>query len=369
MITEPTLYKRTSSGKIQIWYAEIDGAAYRTTSGQLDGKKTTSEWTYVEGKNIGRANETTPEEQAIKQVEALYEKQLKAKYFRNIEDVDQKLFFEPMTAKKWQDRKDKITLDMVYIQPKLDGMRCVAQKSGLTSRNGEPIVSVPHIMEALVPFFEKYPDVVLDGELYNHDLKDDFNKIMSLCKKTKNIKDSDFAEAKEKVQFHIYDSFLPNNPTADFDRRIEFVDNFVPANPSLVLVKTMIVHIDDVDETAAEFIAEGYEGAMIRLPGPYVNKRSDTLLKWKEMQDEEFRIVQIIEGNGNKAGWAASVELALPNGQVFNAGVIGKEEYARELLRTKDEHIGKMGTVVFQNYTPDGIPRFGKFKAVREDYE
>lgn len=115
------------------------------------------------------------------------------------------------------------------------------------------------------------------------------------------------------------------------------------------------------------FIEAGYEGAMIRTTGKYENKRSNTLIKWKEFQDEEFDIVDIQEGDGNRSGMAARVVMRLSDGRTFSAGLIGNVDYCRQLLQERDEHVGKLGTVVFQNYTPDGVPRFPKFKSVRFD--
>lgn len=139
-------------------------------------------------------------------------------------------------------------------------------------------------------------------------------------------------------------------------------------SPSLVLVAASNAAPHEVDDIALKYIEDGYEGAMVRLDAEYENKRSKNLIKWKEMQDEEFPIIDIQEGDGNRAGMAARVILALPDGRTFAAGMIGNVAFCRQFLIEKSLHIGKMGTVVFQNYTPDGVPRFPKFKAVR-DYE
>ena len=100
MRTFATLYKRTSAGKIQTWFMEVDGAMYRSTSGQMDGKKTTTEWTLAKAKNVGRANETTPEQQAVLEVEAEYEKKLARDYHMTPEAVDTQMRFKPMLATK-----------------------------------------------------------------------------------------------------------------------------------------------------------------------------------------------------------------------------------------------------------------------------
>ena len=358
----PTIYKRTSTGATQIWFAEVDGPRYRTTSGQIDGKKTVSEWTVAKPKNVGRSNELSAEEQAIAEVTSKYEHKLARDYREEQENVDVSNRFKPMLATKWVDRKDKIKDKMVYMQPKLDGVRCIANKQGLWSRDGKPIVGAPNIFSQLSYVFELYPDLVLDGELYNHNLKEDFNTIVSAIKKHD-------PEKEKLLQYWIYD-IGDNNKTLS-ERRV-FLQNLFDqylesAYYSLVLVETSVVTIDAIPDVASDFIENGFEGAMIRLNEKYENKRSKSLIKYKEFQDEEFEIVDFIEGDGNRSGGAASALLKLPDGRTFRAGMIGSWEYCQEILVNKDQYIGKLGTVVFQNYTPDGIPRFGKFKGIRFD--
>ena len=364
----PTLYKRTSTGAIQIWFAEVDGGRYRTTSGQQDGKKTTTEWTVAKPKNEGKANATTAEQQAVAEVEAEYEKKLARDYHMSLDRIDEAMRFKPMLASKWADRKDKVS-GQVHMQPKLDGMRCIAKADGLWSREGKPIYGAPHIFEQLKPVFDKYPDTIFDGELYNHDLKDDFNQIVSAAKKQKPTEE-DLAVSREKLQYWLYD--LPSAGHLDFGDRIWVLQNTLylglAGEHNIVITPTVDTFAEDVDKIAAEYIEAGYEGAMVRTAGKYENKRSNNLIKWKEMQDAEFTILDIQEGDGNRSGIAARVILDLGNGRNFAAGLIGSVAYCTQLLIEREQHIGNKGTVVFQNYTPDGVPRFPKFKTVR-DYE
>lgn len=365
--TFPTLFKRTSTGKIQVWYMQIDEDRYRSVSGQQDGKKTTSEWTVAKPKNIGKANATTGREQAIAEVEAEYEKKKARDYHPTATTVDTAMRFKPMLATKWADRKDKLSDSVrLAMQPKLDGVRCIAnaQAQGLWTREGKPIYGAPHIQRALATLFKAKPDLILDGELYNHDLKNDFNKIVSAVKK-QNPTAKDLALSEQSIQYWVYD--MPSFK-GHFHARSKELHYILPHHPSLVFVETsMFIDKDGVDEIAAKFIDEGFEGAMVRLDQPYENKRSANLIKWKEFQDEEFIIADIQEGDGNRAGMAARVVLNLKDGRTFSAGLIGNVDYCTELLKEKSKHIGKKGTVIFQNLTPDGIPRFPKFKGVRFD--
>jgi DNA ligase-1 len=359
-----TIYKRTSSGKTQTWFAEVDGDRYRTTAGYLDGKKTTTEWTVALPKNEGKANETTGDTQAIAEVEAEYEKKLKKDYHETLDAIDEVRHFKPMLATKWADRKDKIKDTKVCIQPKLDGFRCIVKADGMWTRTGEPIYGAPHIFESLKPFFDEDPTMVLDGELYNHDLKDDFNTLSSIIRK-QNPTPEELETSKKIMQYWVYD--LPSSKYG-FARRYSSLQRFSIFNDSIKKVFTEYIDIKQVDIISQDYIDLGYEGSMVRLKDSlYENKRSTGLIKWKEFEDDEFLIDDIQEGVGNKSGMAARVVLTLSDGRKFGTGVLGNEDYCKELLARKGEWIGKLGTVKHQGYTPDGIPRFGKFKTVRFD--
>lgn len=369
--TFDTLYKRTNTGAVQIWFMEVEGEKYRSTSGQIDGKKTTTEWTIAKPKNEGRANATSAEQQAIAEVEAEYKKKIKKDYRRSLDDIDSIERFKPMLAEKWGDRKDKVHHTHVHMQPKLDGIRCIARKEGLFTRNGERIVSCPHIFTTLnerVFSQPEYENIIFDGELYNHDFRDNFNTITSIVKKQKPTSE-DIDTASRLMQYHVYDLPVPaGNNFAERSSLLIHIVSQLLIDTSIKAVATVNIPFEDVDVMAANYIEAGYEGGMVRLPGAYENKRSKTLLKWKEFQDEEFEIVDIQEGDGNRSGMAARVILRLESDQTFAAGIIGNVDYCRQLLLDRHKHIGNTGTVVFQNYTPDGVPRFPKLKAIR-DYE
>ena len=173
-----TLYKKSSTGAILEWSIEIEGNQYRTRSGQVDGAITITEWTTAEGKNISRSNETSPEEQAVLEAKAKYQKQIDRGYSAKIAMAKEERKIQdsvsPMLAKDFKDRKKYITFP-VLSQPKYDGIRCVLSKDWCRSRNGKDHVAVDHIREIAKSLFDKYPDLIFDGELYNHDLREDFN--------------------------------------------------------------------------------------------------------------------------------------------------------------------------------------------------
>lgn len=367
----PMLYKRTTKGKIQTWQGEIDNGRYRSHAGYIDGVRTTSEWSDAPDTNVGKANERLAPAQAEFIMDAYYTKKLKGQYYTSIDEIDGERFFVPMTAKKWHDWAEKVSPNQtIFMQPKLDGMRCICDKNGLWSRNGEQWVSVPHIHEIMMELygdlFESNPDLKFDGELYNHDLRHDFNEIASILRTTKPTEE-DFAKARAVVQYWIYDIASMGN--VGFAGRYGQLKRFWKEHPSIVLTPTQEVDYDHIDQIANAWIdQDGYEGGMVRLDMPYTSKRSDSLFKWKRADDAEFVIKDILPGRGKHANIAARVVQLTEDGKEFRAGILGSHEFCRELLEKKHQYIGKMGTTEFQNLTPDGIPRFGKLKAIR-DYE
>lgn len=366
----PTLYKRDSKGQIREWYMEVDGDRYRTTAGLQDGQQVTSEWTIAEAKNVGRSNETTPEEQAVSEVESQYKKKLDVDYHKHVEDVDTPKIFEPMLAAKWEKRASKIDYnEPVFIQPKLDGIRCIMTKHGAFSRTGKPIVAVPHIIKTLAPVFEEDPDAVIDGELYNHDLKHDFNTIVSMVRKEK-LKPEDLELSERMVQYHVYDypGLMHESFSDRFDRLLDLCYHDV-YKPHIEVVKTINVSSEEeVDNAYGSFIEQGYEGGIIRLNGTYEQKRSNQLIKRKDFDDEEFIILAVEEGKGNWSGCAKKIYISTLEGRECGEATIqGSMDYCRHVLINAESYIGKQATVVFFGYTPDGALRFPVAKVLHED--
>jgi DNA ligase-1 len=285
-------------------------------------------------------------------------------YNQDKSGIDTIEFVEPMLAKSYNDYADDIEFP-VYSQPKYDGIRCIVQRDSMKSRAGKGFVSCPHISEALSGFFKKYPNISLDGELYCDKFANDFNRICSLVKRGKPS-DADLKECAEAIQYWVYDYVDTSKP---FSERIGWLSTALPNHPSIRIVPTELVKThEDLNRLYSQYVEVGYEGQMVRLDAPYENKRSATLLKRKEFKDDEFLILDIIEGDGNKSGMAASMLLQNSAGQLFNSNIKGNREYLRGLLRDRQTNLGKMCTVKYFNLTPDGIPRFPYVIAIR-DYE
>lgn len=370
-MTQPTLYKLDTKGKVREWRMEVNGDQYRTIAGLQDGNQVVSGWTTVEGKNIGNSNETSPAEQALLEVASQYKKKLSGEYHSDINTISEGAkFFKPMLAQGWAKRKDKINYSGdVYVQPKLDGIRCIANRDGVWSRTGKPIAAIPHIVALLAPLFAEYPDAVLDGELYNHDLKEDFNSIVSMVRKAKP-EAADLAASAKMVQYHVYD--FPGMIDDKFNDRIIELTRLVNEfdfGDAIQLVTTIHVTSEaEVDAAYGEYLEDGYEGGIIRLNDVYHQKRSNSLIKRKDFEDAEFTIIRIEEGNGNWAGLAKRVVFKLDtDGREVGAGLKGSKSYAKHVIDNAESYIGKQVTVQFFTRTPDGVPRFPIAKVLHED--
>jgi len=390
-----TLFKIDTKGKLREWTMHIDGASFYAVKGLVDGKKTTDKATTTIAKNVGRSNETTPEEQAELEAQAKFQKKLDSGYALNEIDAQKKKFYEPMLAHNYKDRQDELVGKFPhYSQPKLDGIRCIVRKEGDTlvgrTRNGKEIECIPHILKSLNGFFLAYPTAILDGELYNHDLRDNFNKITSLVRKQKPIqseKMSDkvfakkvseykerLAEAEDTIQYHVYDAPRLNdviNEKQPFDYRIDELKANLIQNKHIILVETNEVYSKgNLNSLYGQYLEQGYEGQMIRKSrSSYENKRSTSLLKRKEFIDAEYKIIDIDIGNGNRSGTAKNlVCYCEKTKQTFNSNIKGSFEYLKEIYDNRKDYIGKLATIKYFQLTPDGIPRFPYAIAFR-DYE
>jgi len=350
-----TLYKRSTTGKINEFTVEVEDNKFRTITGYVGMTLTTSAWTVCEGKSYN-----TSSEQALKQAQALHRKKMELGCFENIEDVDKEVHFKPMLANDFNDYKSKIKYP-IYSQPKLDGVRCICKSDGMWSRNGKKIISAPHIFEALKPLFEVNPDLILDGELYAERSTCDFNKIISCVRKTKPEVE-DMVESAKYIQYWIYDL-----PSCDekFSIRIDILA-YLPLPSCCKVVKTYIVHDEkEVMVHYKEYIKADFEGQILRVNDVYENKRSKSLLKHKTFFDDEYIIRGIIEGKGKLTGKVGKLMF-----DGFESAVNGDHEYLEKLWKIGTGLIGRSATVKYFELTSEGVPRFPKVINIgREEYE
>lgn len=360
-----TLYSRDSLGNIRIWKMEQNGSKYRTVAGLQNGEQVTSEWTVAEGKNRGKKNETSSVEQATKEIEAKYKKQKKTGYFDDINSVDDMGYVEPMLAKLYKDYSDKIDFsEGAYIlQCKFNGMRCVATKRGLFTRKGEKYLSCPHIEESLAPFFEKYPDAVLDGELFNNDLRQQLNEISKLIRRTVNISPDDLARSEKLVRYYVYDGYdFGISKDCCYKERKKWIDaNVVDSYKYVMPVKDFDINSEsDLDKHYSSFIDDGHEGVMLRYSNMgYEHKRSKNLLKVKPEDSEEAIIIDIKEGTGNWSGTGKTITLDW-NGKIFDASFKGSYEEAAQFLKDRKKWIGQNVEFLYNGLTGKGTPNFAR---------
>lgn len=367
----PLLYSRGKKNKILTWQVETNGTGFRTIRGQHGGKLVTDAWTVCEPMNPGKANATSADSQARKEARAKHADKLKKGYTPDIAEIDNVIPFQVMLAEEYRAITAKRPLVFPQlVQPKLDGVRCRGNRAPkLFSRENNEFHSCPHIRaQVALVLADLGGPADVDGELYNHDLKDDFDELIHLIRTSdpKKLTPEFLAETREKIQYWVYDVML-DLPT---EERSRWVAEKFKDIPFVAIVPTHIVNNQaELDARYEEFLLAGFEGMMIRDPrSTYVYDRDESLLKRKEHIDLEFPLVDILEGVGNRSGKAGKVVCRLPDGRTFEANVKGKFEFLTRFLRTRADHIGKPATIRFQSYTPDGIPRFGRMTAIR-DYE
>jgi DNA ligase-1 len=373
--TFPALQGDTLTGKTKLWSIEVrheNGCGVIvTTHGQKDGKMQVNEKTISEGKNIGKKNETTPFAQAVSEARTAWTKKRESNYtpVEAQEESDEESAVKgkgidesvplPMLAHDYNKRGKSIQFPC-FVQKKFDGTRCVAvPQSGLFSRNRKAYSHLDHIKEEInkLP-----PHMILDGELYSNTLS--FQEIVGLVKR-ESLKEGD-QEKQLLIQFHVYD-VINEAPYVQRYTNLQLLFRRYKFK-HLVLVKTEHCESETkMKEMHAQYVAEGYEGIMLRnKEGTYSNARSIHLQKYKEFFDTEARITGFKSGEGAEEGcviWICDYE-----GKTFACRPRGTREERMEYFQNGDCHVGKWLTVRYQEKTDDGLLRFPVGIAIR-DYE
>ena len=432
----PVLYAIDKNGKIKVWKAAVlqsstvktVGATSRITHGYLDGKHQIAYRDYNTGKNIGRSNETTPLAQCISETQRKWtDKKEKEAYSETkpadcgegYGDISGNFGYDgddvhsddgpflPMLAQTFNpadaivsggasvSKKKKVITFPCFVQPKLDGLRCVSYSThgggggvALQSRTGAFFTGLPHIAAALRPYLSQHPNIVIDGELYTDQMP--FEELAGLIKK-KKITDDD-TERLKKVKYHVYDIYDRKLPEMPYSERLGVLAAAVRrcgcvANDTLtasgrilrsdteaatvvVLVRTeKVAALSDFRRLFAEFVEAGYEGIMLRnAAGVYcANYRSNDLQKYKEFLEEEYKIIDFTQGEGRDSGaviWMCETD----DGKEFTVRPRGSMEQRRAWFREGESYIGKNLTVIFQELTEEGKPRFPVGKSVRDGF-
>lgn len=383
-----TVYKLDSTGRKRMWRIWVDGdenkGIINILSGLVDGDKVPQTIEITEGKNAGKANATNPYTQAIAEAKAKLKLQLRSGYVENEADVKasgtlgsglpQCMLahkYHPTGAQKSSKTLDKIGIKnkKIHVQPKLDGNRCLIKITEfgaiMYTRKGDVMpVQIKHILDRVSEEFDVINELILDGELFSDELT--FNELNGHLKR----KGSQDLFALAKIKFHLYDVMVDKPYSERYEMLKRFQGRGIEVVPSFEITATD----EAIQEKLEEFLAEGHEGLMIRtLDKGYENKRSWQLCKVKIFEDAEFEIVDFEEDAMGRLGGVV-VKLEKPvwgtegkSIEVFRAGLTGIDhEEGRKMLANKDKYIGKMATVEFFGRSEYGVPRFPKFKAVRD---
>lgn len=348
----PILYKMDSTGKLRTWSIVTSEATYSVSHGALGGAQQATS-VVCQGKNVGKANETTGEQQAISEAEGLWRKQRDRKgYTEHLPSSPPNL---PMLAHPYAKHKHKVKFPAI-VSVKIDGLRCIMSiKDGVvssTSRTGLPYTGLDHITKEL----SELDDIVLDGELYSSTLT--FEEIQSVVRggKTNDPRMS-------QIFYYVFD--VINDEI--YHQRVISLDMICCGLSNVKAVPWFIVRShEEIDAKHISFISGGFEGSMVRnITGLYqANKRSTEILKNKSFDDSEFEIVGWKTGKGKFE--QVPIFLLLGPGGTFDATPEGDEMERSQLLENADNLIGKFATVRFFGYTSKNIPRFPIFVRVRE---
>jgi DNA ligase-1 len=383
------LYGKATTGKVKVWSINViernGNGVIINSHGYLDGKMISNEKIISEGKNIGKKNATTAVQQAVAEARSVWIKKTESGYSiksdqstknNNLENDEKDAESEVlgkgkgkgitedapivMLAHDYNKRGKSITFPC-YCQPKLDGTRAVSIKKGIFSRNRKEYPHLEHIMAEI----QRIPaEFVLDGELYSKELT--FQEIVGLVKKETLTEDDMIKQ--EKIKFHVYDLVRAEMP---FESRLRLLQRLFSSTifKHIVLVPTAVCNKSDkIGELHAEYVADGYEGLMLRnAAGLYKGSRSADLQKYKEFFDGEYEIIGAVEGVGLETGCIIWV-CRTADAKEFHCRPRGTREDRQELFQTADKYIGAQLTVRYQELTNTGIPRFPVGISVR-DYE
>ena len=354
-----TLYKLDSKGKIRLWRIYAEGATIVQEAGLLDGKLVINK-KEATSKNEGKSNETTPEQQAISEIESSIKEQLRTGYCVTIQGAKNSEVVLPMLAHSYEGHKHKIDWNNCFIQPKLDGQRCLAfcKANGdvtLMSRDAKEILTMGHIKKELSAIKK---DVILDGELYNLELGS-FQEQMKAIKKYR-------PGVTEKINFNIYDVV---DKAQSFNERFQYIQSLMSTFTSSVLKIHETIKVYNENQMIAHhktYISQGYEGSIVRWgeESYKVNGRSANLLKYKDFKDMDVTIEDIIPSE-QRPTWGQPI-FSL-KGKKFSAGMKYSHEDRVDFLVNKEKYIGKKAVLRYFELSDEGTPRFPVMVGIRND--
>ncbi len=347
----PILYSRTAKGAVNTWRIWTDGPAIICEWGAMGGKMQTST-VFADPKNTGKANATTAEEQAVKEAEAKHTAQIKKKYSPNLETAGETKRVKPMLAEGYEKHKKKLKFP-VTLQPKLDGVRCLAYwldgNIVLQSRGGD-FYRMEHVIAALKDVLSE--GMTLDGELYNHDIS--LQDLNSLVRRPQ--------AGSEAVQYHVYD--VPSHGGTWIERQ-EFLGGLGEDGNIVQVVDSPLADSHEhILEIYRDLVEAGYEGAIVRAhDGLYrFGSRSAQLLKVKSFLDREYVITGWCEGKDGLPVFTCITD----EGKTFDVRPTGTREQRLDMLKNANSLIGQLMKTKYFDLTDDGIPHFPVGLGIRD---
>jgi len=385
-----TLYGKDKKGTYKVWSIVTSTEGEIVISYGKEGGKQTVKKETVEQKNVGKANETSLEEQAINEAQGRIKKQIDKGYREDKADLDE-LPVLPVLASDYRKQGHRIEYPC-YGSVKYDGVRCLAKKKHgevtLGSRTGQPY-EIPHIVEALS--FHMVDGDIWDGEIYVHgyelqdivsavkrtDTQAEIDKVRRKMEKVTGDKidevQNELTEAvmihelRPKLEFHIFD-IVNDKP---FVERVKDLDELtgIPVVTHFIKITQYLWVADEEDMKIQHKLAveQGYEGLMLRnFVGMYESgKRSADLQKYKEFLDSEFKIVAILADKQGRGIFSVKNDV---NDLTFEV-VMGNMAFREKLIESPEEFVEKDLTVSYQTrYKGTLLPQFPTGVAVR-DYE
>lgn len=362
--TLPPLFSKTATGAINTWLCWVNGPYVCVRWGQQGGATQDASFR-CEPKNVGRANATTAEQQAIKEAISKWQKQVRMKYSPDLAAAGQTARLKPMLAENYQNHKHKLTYP-VAIQPKLDGLRCLIHlKDGkvmMQSRGGK-YYPLPHIEEEI-----RYPlqcggeTLVLDGELYLHGAS--LQTITSLAKRPR--------EESRQLLYCIYDVFDLKYTEMTWWYRHQMLKDFFRSSGSFTSIwEVPTVNVENEQRIIhyhRAFAEDGYEGAIIRTYGGLYKEgyRSPDLLKFKDWQDDEYVVKGWYCGKGKFENVPMFI-CVTPEGKEFAVTPVGSQSERLEMLQNANSYIGKMMKVKYLDKTDEGAPKCARGLGLRDE--
>lgn len=359
-VNKKTLYGVDKTLEVKEWSVWTEDDTVIVEWGKLDGKKQTKK-TICKAKNVGRSNETTPEQQAISEAQSKWNKQVDKYYRESIEEAKSLLTEGVMLAQDYS-KKPHFLEDEFYASRKLDGLRVktvfVNGEPEWHSRGGKKYPVPEHIIPQLKQLRKDTGLDCYDGEGYVSGVK--LQKIQSCIKKHN--------ELTPKVTYEIFDIPMLNTPWEERNEHLESMKPFIENLSHINIVEQELTTKGNLDNILHKYLSEGFEGVMLRNKNgeyEFQNKRSNDLLKYKIMEDSEAKVISC-EEDKNGQGKFMMEWLSPYNDEIVHFELSMNGSHEDNTYEKLSKRIGEWVSFKYQDFTEDGKPSFARGLYFRE---